>query len=163
MRVIKRDVRDQGIFQTFRRPIVLICSDLDSDRGRDAGCREQVENRSELRPANRCGDIIATLFLGFNWGGWMLGSTAETNATNRVNTALVQVYTPVCVKRFQQQANIDAKWAELTKVSSWQRDNYIEKTGFATPPGADIPNSQVADSCATALSKIIAMQTPAAK
>ncbi len=103
--------------------------------------------------------FLATVVIGFNWGGWTLGSTAD----RRVNTALVQVYAPVCVERFEQQANIEVKWAELTKVDSWRRDDYIKESGFATPPGSTSPNARIADACADALSKIIAMQTPAAK
>jgi hypothetical protein len=58
---------------------------------------------------------------------------------------------------------VEAKWVELTKVDTWRRDNYIKESGFATPPGSTSPNPAVADACADALSKIIAMQTPAAK
>lgn len=106
---------------------------------------------------------VATMIIGFGWGGWVLGKTADTHATTLVNAALVQAYGPVCIERFKQQPNVEAKWAELTKVDSWRRDNYIEKSGFATPPGSTSPNSAVADACAEALSKIIAAQTPAAK
>lgn len=106
---------------------------------------------------------VATLVVGFNFAGWQLGSTAEKNATLRVNTALVQVYAPVCVEKFQKQVNAAVKLAELTKVESWRRDDYIKETGFATPPGSKTPNDPVAGACAEALSKIIAMQTPAAK
>jgi hypothetical protein len=106
--------------------------------------------------------FLATTVIGFNWGGWIRGSTAEDNAMRRVNAALVQVYAPVCVERFQQQANVAVKWAELTKVENWRRDDYISQSGFATPPGSDSPNARVADACASALSKIIAMQTPPA-
>ena len=42
-------------------------------------------------------------------------------------------------------------------------DAYIKESGFATPPGSTSPNPAVADACADALSKIIAMQLPAAK
>ena len=55
------------------------------------------------------------------------------------------------------------KWVELTKVDTWRRENYIKESGFATPPGSTSPNPAVADACANTLSKIIAMQTPAAK
>lgn len=103
---------------------------------------------------------IATAVIGFNWGGWVLGSTAEANAKLRVNTALVEAYAPVCVERFKEQVNVDMKWAELTKIDSWQRDSYIAKSGFATPPGSESPNDRVAAACATALSKVIEMQTP---
>jgi len=106
---------------------------------------------------------IATMTIGFNWGGWVLGNTAENNATQRVNAALVQAYGPVCIERFKQQPNVEAKWVELTKVDTWRRENYIKETGFATPPGSTSPNAAVADACADALSKIISMQNPAAK
>jgi hypothetical protein len=106
---------------------------------------------------------LATMIIGFSWGGWVLGKTADTNATMLVNAALVQAYGPVCIERFKQQPNVEAKWVELTKLDTWRRDNYIKESGFATPPGATSPNSAVADACADALSKIIAMQTPAAK
>src|SRR5215207_6678148 len=49
---------------------------------------------------------VLTMVIGFNWGGWKLGSTAEDMATRRVGIALVEVYAPVCVERFQQQANL---------------------------------------------------------
>jgi pimeloyl-ACP methyl ester carboxylesterase len=106
---------------------------------------------------------LATMIIGFSWGGWVTGKTADTNATMLVNAALVQAYGPVCIERFKQQPNVEAKWVELTKLESWRRDNYIKESGFATPPGATSPNSAVADSCAEALSKVIAMQAPAAK
>jgi hypothetical protein len=106
---------------------------------------------------------VATMIIGFNWGGWVLGKTAENNATTLVNAALVQAYGPVCIERFKHQPNVEAKWVELTKVDTWRRDSYIKESGFATPPGSTSPNAAVADACADALSKIIAMQTPAAK
>lgn len=107
--------------------------------------------------------FLATVVIGFNWGGWTLGSTAEDNATRRVNTALVEVYSPVCVERFEHQANIEVKWAELTQVDYWRRDDYIKDSGFATPPGSTSPNARIADACAEALTKIIAKRTPDAK
>jgi len=106
---------------------------------------------------------VATMIVGFYWGGWVLGSKAENNAAMRVNTALVQAYGPVCIERFKHQPNVEAKWVELTKVDTWRRDDYIKESGFATPPGSTSPNLAVADACADALSKIIAIQTPVAK
>ena len=106
---------------------------------------------------------IATMIVGFGWGEWVLGKTAENDATTRVNAALVQAYGPVCIERFKHQPNVEAKWVELTKVDTWRRDAYIQETGFATPPGSTSPNHAVADACADALSKTIAMQTSTAK
>ena len=107
---------------------------------------------------------VATMIIGFNWGGWVLGKTAESNAALLVNTALVKAYGP-CVyrKNFKQQPNVEAKWVELTKVDTWRRESYIKESGFATPPGSTSPNAAIADACADALSKIISIQTPVAK
>jgi hypothetical protein len=110
-----------------------------------------------------CVGAAATMIVGFNWGGWVLGKTAENNAALRVNAALAQAYGPVCIERFKTQANVEAKWVELTKVDTWRRDTYIEESGFATPPGSTSPNAAVADACAEALSKVILMQTRVAK
>ena len=106
---------------------------------------------------------VATMIIGFNWGGWVLGKTAEANAAQRVNSALVQAYGPVCIERFKQQANVEQKWAELAKIETYRRDSYIQETGFATPPGSTSPNPAIADACAEALSKVIGMQSPTAK
>src|ERR1700687_5510627 len=68
---------------------------------------------------------VATMIIGFYWGGWILGKTADSNATMRVNAALVQAYGPVCIERFKQQPNVEAKWVELTKVYTSRREDYI--------------------------------------
>lgn len=106
---------------------------------------------------------VATIAIGFYWGGWTLASTAETNAARRVNVALVEAYAPVCVERFQQQTDADSKWSEFGKVDSWRRDDYIKKTGFATPPGSASPNDRIADACADALTKIVIAKPAAPK
>src|SRR5207253_10093533 len=84
---------------------------------------------------------VATMIIGFNWGGWVLGKTAENDATMLVNAALVQAYGPVCIERFNQQPNVDAKWGELANVDTWRREAYIKESGFATLPGSTSPNS----------------------
>ena len=61
---------------------------------------------------------MAIAIIGFTWGGWMLESSAEKMATQRVTTALVQVATPVCVDKFQRQPGVNDKWAELKAVET---------------------------------------------
>ena len=102
--------------------------------------------------------VALTVVVGFNWFhygfGWTLGGTAETMASNRVDVALVAAYTPVCVEKFVGPAD-DAKWEELAKVESWNRDDFVKKAGLATIPGATEPNSNVAISCAGVLTKLL--------
>jgi hypothetical protein len=98
--------------------------------------------------------VIGIMIAGF-WGfGWMLGSTAERMAKDQSEAAVVVALTPVCVARFEAQADVAAKLADLKKVTqSWDRNSFIEKGGWATAPGSETPNSDVARACAEKLGK----------
>jgi hypothetical protein len=93
--------------------------------------------------------------VGFSAFGWTLGSTAERMATERAQTAVVDVLAPICVEKFQHQAHAQAKLIEFNKVSSWNRRSVIEKGGWATMPGTDTPNSAVATACAERLGSLL--------
>jgi hypothetical protein len=93
--------------------------------------------------------------IGFSTFGWMLGSTAERMATERAQTAVVGVLTPICVEKFQHQADAPAKLVEFNKVSSWNRRSVIEKGGWATMPGTDTPNPAVASACGERLGSLL--------
>jgi len=43
---------------------------------------------------------VASIVVGFSWGGWMTGGTADRLAAERADTAVVAALTPVCVERF---------------------------------------------------------------
>ena len=89
--------------------------------------------------------------LGFSSFGWTLGGTAERMAQERGQTAVVAVLAPICVEKFQHQADASAKLVEFNKVPSWDRRSIIEKGGWATVPGNDGPNSAVVTACAERL------------
>jgi hypothetical protein len=91
--------------------------------------------------------------LGFTIFGWTLAGTAERMAKERAQTAVVDVLAPICVERFQQQADAPAKLTEFNKASSWDRRSIIEEGGWATPPGTATPNSAVANACAERLAR----------
>jgi len=94
---------------------------------------------------------IATMVIGFNWGGWTLGSTAKDMVQKGATAAVVQALAPICVDRFQRTAEAPANLVELKKVSSWQQDTFIEKGGWATFPGMTSPERGVAQACANLL------------
>jgi hypothetical protein len=93
--------------------------------------------------------------VGFSTFGWTLGSTAERMAAERAQTAVVGVLAPICVEKFQHQADASGKLIEFNKVSSWNRRSVIEKGGWATMPGTDTPNSAVATACAERLGSLL--------
>ena len=91
--------------------------------------------------------VVLTLIVGFNWGGWVTGGTAQAMAKE----AVVQRLAAVCVAQFDQNLGKDQKLTELKDTSTWQRRAYVEKQGWATMPGEEKPNSKVADECAKRL------------
>jgi hypothetical protein len=98
-----------------------------------------------LRPAI-WGVVIgaaAISVLGFSSFGWTLGSTAERMARERAQTAVVGALAPICVEKFQHQADAATKLVEFNKVSSWDRRSIIEKGGWATMPGSDTPKEAI--------------------
>jgi hypothetical protein len=96
---------------------------------------------------------IGIMIVGFGWLGWTLGSTAESLAQERVNTALVAAFTPVCVEKFMTQPNAPVKLTEFQKTSAWRQQEFVEKGGWATLPGSKEPNTKVVGACAGQLTK----------
>jgi hypothetical protein len=54
--------------------------------------------------------------VGFSSFGWTLGSTADRMARDRAQSAVVAVLAPICVEKFQLQADASAKLVEFKKV-----------------------------------------------
>ena len=96
---------------------------------------------------------VATMIVGFAWMGWVLGSTAERMAVERVDSALIVALTPACVASFMQQPNVATKLAEFQKIESWKQRQFVEEGGWATPRGHKTPHSGVANACAEELLK----------
>jgi hypothetical protein len=98
---------------------------------------------------------VATLFVGFYWGGWSLGSTAIKLADEQANAAVVAALTPICVEKFLQNSDAKANLAVLQKISSnWEQGQYLEKGGWATQPGATSPDYHLARACAEKLVQV---------
>jgi hypothetical protein len=98
--------------------------------------------------------FLATVIVGFNWGGWTLESTAKQMADKIANAALVAALAPMCADKFKQASGASLNLAELKKVSSWMQDSYIEKGGWATFPGMASPERGVAEACANLLTAL---------
>ena len=92
----------------------------------------------------------ATIVVGFSWGGWSLGSTADTMAKARSELAVVAALAPVCADKFRALPDAEAKKVALSKVDSWKRRDEFPKE-FVTLPGESYPNSALADACYTLL------------
>jgi hypothetical protein len=109
----------------------------------------------ETKPAlwGIVGGAVAAAIIGFTWGGWVTGSTAEAAAVQRSNAAVVVALAPLCVEKFQRGADVPGTLSALKKADSWSQGDYIEKGGWAALPGSNSPQqlSAVAKACAVLL------------
>ena len=89
------------------------------------------------------GGAIILAIIGFNWGGWVTGRTAREMA----EVAVVDRLAPICVEQFKRDPQRNQKFQELKNGTSWQRDEYIEKQGWAIMPGQTKHESNVSEKC----------------
>jgi hypothetical protein len=94
---------------------------------------------------------LATVIIGFNWGGWMLGSTAKEMAVKDTDIALVAVLGPMCADKFRHGPDAGEKMTELKQVRSWMQDSFIQDGGWATFAGITTPGHGIAQECAKLL------------
>lgn len=94
---------------------------------------------------------IAAAIIGFSWGGWVTGGTSDKRVAAATRDATVTALASICAERFRAQGDAAVKIGELSKVSSWDRGNVIEKSGFALMPGSKTADSDVARACAESL------------
>jgi hypothetical protein len=97
---------------------------------------------------------LATVLIGFNWGGWTLESTARQAAAQKATAALVTILGPMCAEKFRHETDATVNMTELKKVSTWMQDSYIQRGGWATFPGMAAPDLAVAQECAKLLTAV---------
>ncbi|KRR19249.1 hypothetical protein [Bradyrhizobium retamae] len=103
------------------------------------------------------GSVVVALIIGFTWGGWVTGGTAKEMVDKAARDARAELAANVCVQRFVDASDARAQLATLKKTSSWQREDFIEKGGWATLPGSDKPVASAAEICAE---RLAAMKLP---
>ena len=63
-------------------------------------------------------------------------------------SAIVDRLIPICVEQFNMDSEKANKLAEMKKVDSWMRSDFVVKQGWATMPGSTEANRNVAEGCA---------------
>jgi hypothetical protein len=95
--------------------------------------------------------IVATLIIGFAWGGWVTGGTARQMVTQGATVARADLAAAICVSRFDSGPDAAINLASLKASDSWSRSDFIEKGGWATLAGTEEPISGAASLCAQRL------------
>jgi len=97
--------------------------------------------------------IIATIVVGFSWGGWVTGGTSRTTAITAGDVARGDLATAICVEKFNAAPDAAARLVELKAISSASaRRQFVEAGGWATMPGQTAPDRLGLPGCITALS-----------
>ncbi len=95
---------------------------------------------------------VAVAIIGFSWGGWVTGGTATAMAAEKARQDVVTTLVPFCLDRSQADPQ-ETKWmADLKKASAYQRTGILMEAGWATMPGMDEPDRDLAKACAETLS-----------
>lgn len=99
--------------------------------------------------------VVATVVVGFTWGGWVTGGTARTMADNASTTAHDQLVAAICVDRFQTGSDASTQLAALKALGSYERGSFIEKGGWAAmPPEKAVPTRTATRLCADQLAAL---------
>ena len=93
------------------------------------------------------GGAIATIIVGFSWGGWITQGKAGQMETASATAAVVKAFTPLCVSRAEQQTE---KLAGLREASSWKHRDFVVEAGWVDNV-IDNYQSEVASACANTL------------
>ncbi len=96
---------------------------------------------------------IATMVIGFSWGGWVTGGTSRGMASTAADTARDELASTICVERFRAAPNSAELLVELKAIpENYAKRTFVEKGGWATMPGQTSATGRTAESCAAALS-----------
>lgn len=96
--------------------------------------------------------VVATIFVGFSWGDWVIGGTSQTMAATAGDNARGELSSAICVERFNTAPHKAAKLAELKALSDgYAKRQFIEASGWATMPGQASPERMGVQGCTTAL------------
>src|SRR3954453_6253373 len=79
--------------------------------------------------------VVATMIVGFSWGGWVTGGTADKQSETAAAAARAEVAATICVTRFLGGPDMTGQLAALKTANSWSRDDVLDKAGWSTPPG----------------------------
>ncbi len=90
-------------------------------------------------------------FVGFTWGGWVTGGTANDMAMSMARNDVVAAMVPVCLDMARTDPERMAKMATIRTASTYQQSTALMEAGWATMPGRDAPDREIARACLSAL------------
>jgi hypothetical protein len=95
--------------------------------------------------------VVLTMLIGFTWGGWVTGGTAEGRVASASEDARAELAAQICVHRFLEADDAKAQLAAFKEKDFWNRDGFVEDGGWVTFAGMKEPVDGAAELCAEQL------------
>ncbi len=97
--------------------------------------------------------LVATIVVGFAWGGWVTGGTSKTMAAAASAAGRGELASAICVQRFNAASDAAAKRIEFKALAdNYRKRQFVEAGGWAVMPGQTTSDGIGVDGCVTALS-----------
>jgi hypothetical protein len=108
-----------------------------------------MADRDWIKPTlwGALGGAVLTMIVGFSWGGWVTGGSAQAMATAEARTATIAALVPVCLEMARTDPDRAAKITAISEAPTHQRRQLVIDAGWATAPGAETPNRDLAQAC----------------
>lgn len=100
------------------------------------------------------GCIVATMVVGFTWGGWTTAGAAEERAEAAAEQAVAKLAADICVNRYLAAPDARANLAAFNEESVYRRDGLIEDGGWVTFADMEEPVDGAAALCADQLAEV---------
>jgi hypothetical protein len=110
------------------------------------------------------GSVIVAMVVGFSWGGWMTGGSAQAMADKAAAQARQELAAVVCVDRFMAAPDAGVQLTALQKMkNSYTQGQFVQDGGWAIMPvsnstgssrsGSSTDDRKAAGLCAEELAK----------
>jgi dienelactone hydrolase len=90
---------------------------------------------------------VALAIVGFSWGGWVTGGTADKMANDHARLEVVAALVPICLEQSKQDPQLSQTMAQLEAANNYKRSDMLMEAGWATMPGSSDPDRAVARAC----------------
>jgi hypothetical protein len=78
------------------------------------------------------GCVVLATVVGFSWGGWTTGGSAQDMADKAAASARQELAAVVCVDRFMAEQDADVQLSALKEItSSYAQSKFVEEGGWA--------------------------------
>ncbi|GAA6160166.1 hypothetical protein NBRC116589_23400 [Ruegeria sp. HU-ET01832] len=88
---------------------------------------------------------------GFSWGGWVTDRTLNDRSVAMARENVVTALVPVCLDMARSDPERAAKMAAIRAASTFRQREALMAAGWATVPGTETPNRDIAHACLAAL------------